>query len=1203
MTTTVHSQSCTGWSPWSAWSTCSRSCDGGASSQLRRCRSPAGCRGEAVRYKICNMQPCPEGAEFRAQQCSQFDAVPHEGGLLRWTPHYGDQEAPCALTCRGQAAAGDAVVARLADSVLDGTRCRPGSLDMCIRGECQVVGCDLEIGSLKKVDECGVCGGDGSSCARPLYHWEETASSLCSVTCGGGYKMSTPVCRNRVSGQAAQEELCDASLRPDPQVVQCNGHPCPAKWAIAEWGPCSASCGGGARLRQVHCAQEANGTKLKVPDHLCHGRKPRHQESCGQEDCPAWITDSWSGCSVSCGEGYQARGVHCKDAAGAASILCDLASKPVPAQPCRTGIPCPARRSSSPEVYLGRGHTQPLVHPYPPSPSRATAQRLVGQQVVPSESTHFEMLFACGWLYLSFIAEEWGPCSASCGEGVRRREVHCKIFLEFSKTIARLPDEKCQGPRPRDLEPCARPPCLANEIGVVVRDDPTRSAIKVAAGTSGLTYSWKDQGFTHCSASCLGGVQESLITCVQDHDQKPVSPYLCAQEARPEAIIRTCNDVPCPPRWNYSDFQPCTKPCGFGIQTREVNCIHEVTRGGANTVVVPSSMCPQPPPPDRQYCNVLDCPVRWHAAEWSKCSRSCGGGVKTRQVDCKQVMAQNHVVPRPPSKCPAAKPADRKPCNTKACAPETERPHIAASNTTYVQQKAAKKKVTLKVGGQATVFWGTQVKIKCPVKRFNRTKILWTKDRTTYLSNNKKYKISKKGALRIQDVTHRDSGVYTCVAGLSTADLALAVRSRPGEFLSSEEIEHQNRNGNRIPDRAGLDDPNIDIQAGPIHDARRPFPLGDDLSHEKPGEVLPPPPQKANRLWPPDTPPPPPPPPPARGPDEVTVSDPRRQQVPAAAPSRGPVAATEPPASPPRMSDSVGDPPPVSSGGARPLPHIQQLLANLQDVWPFQTFSNSRGHRTVTDAFEPEQNHTEESDEMDGMDALGSFVILGKGKPENLKFDWVISEWSKCSESCGGSGFQMRAAHCTVQLHNNTQSVDRALCEDAGLEQPSTLQKCGNDNCPRWTPGAWSPCEVSRCFTWNTAMQRRDTKCQLSNGTEADARLCGEERPPQRQECYNDKCKGTWKVGEWSECAAPCETQGIKYRILQCVWFGTKKPAGNACRDQPRPSVMKVCKGLPCSHVSECKDRSKYCQNVKAMNLCRITRYHYQCCQACRNRG
>lgn len=44
-----------GWSAWTNWSTCSRSCDGGIAQQIRRCHS-AHCRGEPIRYRICNMQ-------------------------------------------------------------------------------------------------------------------------------------------------------------------------------------------------------------------------------------------------------------------------------------------------------------------------------------------------------------------------------------------------------------------------------------------------------------------------------------------------------------------------------------------------------------------------------------------------------------------------------------------------------------------------------------------------------------------------------------------------------------------------------------------------------------------------------------------------------------------------------------------------------------------------------------------------------------------------------------------------------------------------------------------------------------------------------------------------------------------------------------------------------------------------------------------
>ncbi|PNF29903.1 hypothetical protein B7P43_G07268 [Cryptotermes secundus] len=217
--------------------------------------------------RVIAQAPCPESGDFREQQCAAYNDVPYEGALLLWTAHHDDSE-PCALTCRGRPAGEpltqeEPIVVQLAPKVQDGTRCRPGSLDMCINGKCQRVGCDLKIGSMKKVDGCGVCGGDGLSCAQPLYHWEEAAMSLCSVTCGGGYKMSRPVCINRVTGAEVDEPLCNASQRPERKVVECNSHRCPAKWVVDDWGPCSVTCAGGSRFRHVHCAEEGNGTRSK----------------------------------------------------------------------------------------------------------------------------------------------------------------------------------------------------------------------------------------------------------------------------------------------------------------------------------------------------------------------------------------------------------------------------------------------------------------------------------------------------------------------------------------------------------------------------------------------------------------------------------------------------------------------------------------------------------------------------------------------------------------------------------------------------------------------------------------------------------------------------------------------------------------------------------------------------------------------------
>ncbi|ERL85531.1 hypothetical protein D910_02950 [Dendroctonus ponderosae] len=86
-------------------------------------------------------QPCPDTLQdFRDEQCAAFDKVPYEGALYRWQPFYNDDD-PCALTCKGRPQEGHVedllIVATLKKKVHDGTRCRPGSLDMCIAGFCQ----------------------------------------------------------------------------------------------------------------------------------------------------------------------------------------------------------------------------------------------------------------------------------------------------------------------------------------------------------------------------------------------------------------------------------------------------------------------------------------------------------------------------------------------------------------------------------------------------------------------------------------------------------------------------------------------------------------------------------------------------------------------------------------------------------------------------------------------------------------------------------------------------------------------------------------------------------------------------------------------------------------------------------------------------------------------------------------------------------
>ncbi|KAK7081068.1 Thrombospondin type 1 domain [Halocaridina rubra] len=176
-----------------------------------------------------------------------------------------------------------------------------------------------------------------------------------------------------------------------------------------------------------------------------------------------------------------------------------------------------------------------------------------------------------------------------------------------------------------------------------------------------------------------------------------------------------------------------------------------------------------------------------------QCSATCGGGIKTRTVRCQQVLARGEKDDRPSRDCLQRRPRTLRKCNQRPCQGDFfghEKSIIRAqTNQDYVQSKFMKK-LTLKIGGRATVFRGVRVKVKCPVRRFDRSKITWWHD-GQQIARSGPIKTTRKGVLKIRRVQYPDSGVYVCRADKSEGNLTLLVIPLPSSYGSSETLENR----------------------------------------------------------------------------------------------------------------------------------------------------------------------------------------------------------------------------------------------------------------------------------------------------------------------------------------------------------------------------------------------------------------------------
>ncbi|XP_064569860.1 papilin isoform X1 [Zonotrichia leucophrys gambelii] len=203
---------------------------------------------------------------------------------------------------------------------------------------------------------------------------------------------------------------------------------------------------------------------------------------------------------------------------------------------------------------------------------------------------------------------------------------------------------------------------------------------------------------------------------------------------------------------------------------------------------------------------------------------------------------------------------------------------------------------------------------------------------------------------------------------------------------------------------------------------------------------------------------------------------------------------------------------------------------------------------------------------------------------------WKTGEWGPCSATCG-RGTQSRSVYCVAFDGQSPQGVvDDTECM-AFAQQPRRSQPCNLRQCATWSTGPWSQCSAS-C---GEGVQTRTVTCRTRQGSQAQDFAClMEPKPSATQPCLRENCihEIGWHVGDWGLCSKSCDS-GIRTRQVICADGDSKVYSAETCRAiQPqKPATLGSCNTQPCylpQQVPSMQDTMGY--NVTRQSL--LTRYN-----------
>ncbi|XP_013411289.1 uncharacterized protein LOC106174328 isoform X4 [Lingula anatina] len=582
-----------GFTEWSAWGTCDRTCGGGTHSRNRSCTNPApqfggqNCTGIEEESKACNTNPCPVDGNWAPWGMWTTCNVTCGGGMrVRYRncsnpePQHGGQPCPGSGTetdvCNSQPCPIDGGYTDWTTWTSCSTTCGPGTQERtrtCTNPTPAFGGSDCQaLGSASDNKTCNLVGCPVDGNWSPWGSW-----GSCSRTCTLGNLKGIQTRPRTCTNPAPQN---GGATCPGTDTAQrfCNTADCPVdgQWSDwTDWGNCNATCGGGTQRRVRSCSQPQFGGVQ------CVGAPPFDQEeyqSCNNQPCPVdgnWTPwGAWSTCPVTCGGGTQQRQRTCANPTplfGGAS--CPGASSET--QNCSTAL-CPVDGGWSSWTDWGActkscGSGERFRYRYCDSPSPQNGGALCAGAATntqtESESCQTQPCPIDGnWGSWG----NWSLCDATCGGGNRIRT------------------RSCDNPAPDNNGTFC--------IGSATENESCNNA---SCPVDGQWSTWTP--WSACPVTCAGSQQTRSRSCTAPEPAFGGSP--CPGGQYNETETRNCNTSPCPinGQWsNWGSWSDCSTTCGPGVRTKTRQCNNPAPQFGGQS-------CPGSGT-GTEECNVRPCP-------------------------------------------------------------------------------------------------------------------------------------------------------------------------------------------------------------------------------------------------------------------------------------------------------------------------------------------------------------------------------------------------------------------------------------------------------------------------------------------------------------------------------------------------------------------------------------------------------------------